>query len=801
MSASRPPSESPTPPAAQPFAQAEPRPDQRGEPAIAVDVRAFGAVERSWIAGVNLVQAGVFAWSYVLPWDKASLFVALCSLLGTAHLVTSLSFLLPHVSDRWRHRVWAVSAFGALLFLGWTTWVVATSGVYLSRLYGGLGQGMSAVLIAIWGLVAFLTLPTALWGLIRTRGTWRGTGRGADRTLGMTVLALVTIGALAGLTQLQHASGDPLVVSDPATDARTWDHLVSTVLAPAVAQRNAQFSDSNDGGDPAAPDHRAVIRCEDSPSQARATAVAHYVDRDGKSRATCAHGQTLEELATLLAKNIAARAGGGAIAIDRLTEIRALGAPRWLAALSLRPGLDGVCLAGGCYAPWQLVAQSRFVTHNPLPFLPDLKFGASLEDLARTLRKKNARRAPTDDSLVAWSSQSTAVAPSGVVTPLVRLHPVDSDITQQRVFTANTAFEKHILDAQLPNGQFRYTLDPFTRKAETRELNLARQAGTLFALCDVGSSSAAVTDAARRGLHLLLEHRRERDDLWALALTKKARVVRLGDSALPLVALLTCRNRVGDEFDVAIAHLARFVLHLQRSDGSFATEYDWRRQNPIKSGSEALYAPGQALLALTLLETLVAEQSHLNHLADQPRLAAAIQNGMRHVAEEHWDIPIRPFFFVEENWNCLTAKAALRRQRNDNYERFCLDYVTFKSRLIFSRDSGVAPEFVGGFGFGNLIPPHNTGAAGFGEALAAAAHVARARSETDSAYSTVIRDLVAFLLRQQWTRESCPACSPRALGSMSEHMHSPITRIDFAQHAWAAVAHGAAVLGVTSSPS
>lgn len=800
MSAPRPPSDSITASVAE---QGAPQPTEQGrEPAVALPAPAFSRLERVSVACLNLVQAGVFAWSYVLPWDKASLFVVLSCALTVVHLLTALCFLVPRAGDRWRRRAWAASSLGALLFLAWATWAVATSGVYLSRLYGGLGQGMSAVLVAIWGLIALLTLPTALWGLGRTREVWRG----ARRTLGLlsSALALSTIGVIAGLAQCQGARAEPVVMRDAATDARTWEHLVSTMVAPVVAQRNAERAGPSDDGEPSTLNHRAVIACGEPALGKQPTAVAHYVDRDGKPRTTCTRAGTLEELAAQLAETLSARAGRGAVAIDRLTETRSLAAPGWLSALSLRPGIDGVCLTGRCYAPWQLVAQSRFVTHSPLPFLADLKFGASLAELARALRDKaprNAQTEPGEASLLAWSSQSTAVDHAGVVTPLVRMHPIDGDVTPERVFTASAAFEKHILDAQLPNGQFRYTLDPFTGKAETRELNLARQAGTLFALCDVGSSSAAVTDAARRGLQLLLEHRLERDDTWALALTKKARTVRLGDSALPLVALLTCRKRVGDEFDVAITHLARFVVGLQRKDGSFATDYDWRRQKPITSRAEALYAPGQALLALTLLEMLVAEESHLVHLADPTQLAAAIQNGMRHVAEEHWDVPVRPFFFVEENWNCLTAKAALRRQRNEAYERFCLDYVAFKSRLIFGPDSGVAPEFIGGFGFGNVIPPHNTGAAGFGEALAAAAHVARARGATYPTHTSVIRDLVAFLLRQQWTRQSCPACTPGALGSLSEHMHSPITRIDFAQHAWAAVAHGAAVLGVTGPAS
>ena len=56
--------------------------------------------------------------------------------------------------------------------------------------------------------------------------------------------------------------------------------------------------------------------------------------------------------------------------------------------------------------------------------------------------------------------------------------------------------------------------------------------------------------------------------------------------------------------------------------------------------------------------------------------------------------------------------------------------------------------------------------------------------------------VLGFLLRQQWSDENCGACAtPAVLGGMSEHTHSLLTRIDFAQHAWAALGHGAAALG------
>lgn len=753
--------------------------------------------ERAAVGLLTLIEASIYGWAYVLPWDKASGFVATCSLLSLVHLATAVACAVPPVPAIWRLRAWASASFASALFLAWATWAMTTSAWYVSRLYGGLGQGMGAVLIAVWGLVALITLPLSIWGFVRTRDVWLPF-LGARRSVAATA-SLAVIGALLAMRYASTANAEAVDFDHRASDvAEDWTKSLSN-LVPLVKAANMQPS-----ADAVGLNHELRVACRRQVGhETPPTVIAHYVARDGKAKASCIQGDSSEDLNEKLEHWLTEKVGPGPIVLDRLTAVRSVGqSPSWLAALSLRPGIDGVCANERCYAPWQLVAQSRFATHSPLPFLADLKFGASLEELVLSLSGDEAEDESTEspEQLMAFTSSSVVMTPEGEVTPLVRMHAGTRPLNMTEVSNAGARFEAHIVAAQQKSGQFRYTLDPFTRVEENRELNLARQAGTVFALCDVGSAAESTTKAAKLGIQLLLGRHVEDGERWALAGSPKARYVRLGESALPLVALLTCRSRVGSEFDPAIAGLARFVLSLQREDGSFATEYDWKRKKVAYFG-EALYAPGQALLALTLLDRLIADHPELRSLADPVALTSAIQRGMDHVAKEHWDVPIYPFFFVEENWNCLAARAALARQRNAAYERFCLDYVAFKSRLILMPDSDVAPEFVGGFGFGNVIPPHNTGAAGFGEAMAAAIAVQHARGEDAAHNERILAELLGFLLRQQWNEATCAACTPLALGAMSEHIHSPITRIDFGQHAWAALANGAIALDLGKSSS
>jgi len=70
-------------------------------------------------------------------------------------------------------------------------------------------------------------------------------------------------------------------------------------------------------------------------------------------------------------------------------------------------------------------------------------------------------------------------------------------------------------------------------------------------------------------------------------------------------------------------------------------------------------------------------------------IKAAVERGMDYVAGEYWSHPLRNFFFIEENWHCLAARAALDHHRHAAYEQFCLDYTRFRSRFALTATSGV----------------------------------------------------------------------------------------------------------------
>jgi hypothetical protein len=435
--------------------------------------------------------------------------------------------------------------------------------------------------------------------------------------------------------------------------------------------------------------------------------------------------------------------------------------------------------------PWQLLADGAFSKHRPLEFIPDFQLGISLSELAKSLGGSRAElRRVTSDSFV-WTTGQRLV-------PLRRMHESTVSVDAESLLRAERLAEKHVLAAQNDNGQFRYTLEPFTGERDAKSRNLARQAGTALALCELGRDGKASRRAIIKALRVFEKKERRKGDRSFLTLAKGAREARLASMALPLAALVVCRARVGNRFDALIARLSRGVLAMQRPDGSYFSHFDFDANEP-RFLEQPLYAIGQVVLALGALEPIA--RQHPDAFPPVETLHDSVESTMRYVAHEYWQHPLSGFFYLEENWHCIAARALTEHHPNRDYENFCFDYIDFKSRLIL--EHGVAREFEGGFGFGNIVPPHNTGAAGFAEALSAALFIKAKRGEPLESERALLEKVLEFLLRQQWTEETCFACVDEdVIGSMSEHTHSPLSRIDYTQHLWSGIGQGRRALAI-----
>lgn len=762
---------------------------------------ATAAPGRRWAVGLlAALHAAALGWAAIeLPWRQLTVFSALTALVAALHLATAALSLIPHPLAA---RAWRLASLCSLAYLAYLTFGVASSAVYVASLNRGLGGGLAAALGAAWAVAALLTLPFACWGVAATGGLRR------RRLPAGAVAALAAAAALALAWEDRIAKADATPVPGGSPD-RTAEALRAGLPEPASLP---------------APDRppslltTAPAACAAPPGGGTTTIVVTRLARDsakGRVAATtrCLQPAAGEDAAAALRAELA---GGlrGPVKIDVISAVQPLRSPGpALAGLSLRPGLDGVCLEGGapgagarCLMPWQLIAIDAFNTNTPFPAVPDFRFGAALPGLRKALGEEPP--GASAEGLLRVETLSYVADERGELRLLSRLgraaHPLEAGALAE----AAAAAQRYITSAQRADGMFRYMVDPFSGRASFEGFSVARQAGTTLALCELGDPVASVKPVIQRSLGMLAKLERLADGappgapLGALVFPRGNRdpIVNLNPSALGLITFLSCRPIAGPEYDALIGRLARMVLATQRDDGGFTPRFDLAQRAAVP-GPGQLYENGQALFALTLVEALSAAAPS-PALPPAPEVRAAVDRAMDFFATRYWDHFAADFVWMEENWHCLAARAALGHHRHDGYERFCLDYVAFKSRLILDAASGVQPDYLGGYGFGNVLPPHNTSTAGFGEALAAAMALKEARGEDLTADRARMESVLGFLLRQQWDDATCFACARNITipGAFSESMSSPQIRIDYVQHAWAALGHGGRTLGLLPKP-
>jgi hypothetical protein len=736
----------------------------------------------------------VLAWAAtMLPWREWTTFAVVTSIVAALHAVTAALALLQHPA---RGLAWRVQAIAALSYLVWITWHMVTASSYVAVLYGGLGEGVAAGLAAAWAVLAFVLLPVSVWGLAVTGGVrW-----GKSARIGTAAAAVL---AMVGFYR---AADRPL--ADDAVGADWTREKLGLAVASQLPEPSTLKALPDD-----APSLMTdlPVRCATPPGPGVASVVATFLADDpdtGRPRSTslCAQGPGLTEALRELDAHLRTHAYRGPIKVDVITGTQPMSSVLpVLDAFLLRPALDGVCEGGVCLMPWQLVALAHFRANMPIKVVPDLKFGFSpgRVRMALAMPERPERTSDEVDGLVRIETASFVSDDEGRLHRLHANREDDPPLDAAQLDVAWRRAEDYIAAAVGADGRFLYVINPYTGNASYNGFSLARQAGTSLVLCELAKDRERAREAARRALAMLASTERVVGDLGMLGypVDKPIDRVDLGNTALSTIAFLTCRDLVGDEFDPVIDRLTSFLLAMQKEDGGFYPAFDLRTEAPVP-GPDPLYAVGQAVYGLSLLERLVTVEHH-PELAEKARVREAVERSMTYIAERYWNNFLTDFFYMEENWHCLAARASLGHHRHEGYERFCIDYVRYKSRLLFDEESGVSPELLGGWGFSNVMPAHNTGTAGFGEALAAAMAVKEVRGESDPEDERRMKLALRFLLRQQHDEVNCFACTKERsmVGGMGEHAGSPFIRIDYVQHAWAAMGHGGRLLGLAEGSS
>jgi hypothetical protein len=654
---------------------------------------------------------------------------------------------------------------------------MAAGALYVAKLYLRLGPSVAGGIALAGVLFALLTVPMAIWG---ARYTWPARWRSAKR---LGIGAGLVSGVFVLTLPLAHsaARSERVLLVDSRFSSRLSDQLETFVQQ---ADKGARRSVA--GAGPAV--------CKLPIDQERITVLLAFASRSGGVRTLCLQSADARTLTHKVETELSRRGRpGSSVVVDVVKAFKPL-KRRFplLDTLEVRPGIDGVCEEQRCLPAWQLTLTDAFAENHPLPSIPEVSYGFSTDLVRKALGSTPDSTGRGIDGLVRIETESFAADENGVHR-LVRTRTTPPSVSAAGVEQVVRAAQKYIENAQEPDGTFRYSLDPLTGDEDKQTLNLPRQAGTTYALCELGTGPGLVATVERAlGAFEPTEHR-----FGKLSALNDGTGFGLGKSGLPLLSMLRCRKLVGDKNDRLIGQLSRLMLKLQRDNGSFFPAFDERKKRGTGE-HEQLYAAGQAVLALVLLEQQLAE---LKGGAAEPLPSAAdvkgaLDRAMAFYGGPYWPRPLRDFFFFEEGWHCLAARHALTSHRNDAYERLCIDYVASRLRFVVRSEDTAEPNFIGGYGVSDLFPPRNTATAGLGEALNAAITIKQKRGEDVTRDKELLRDVVSFLQRAQWSEASCYACLKPQLvvGGFSQMLAAPDIRIDYVQHAMSAVGHGGRLL-------
>lgn len=768
------------------------------------------SVPRASLAALSLVHALVLgAAAYFLPWPALTVFALLAGATALGHAAT---FVLAAIGARQRALTWRLTSLLSLGFLAYLTYAALGSGLYVNLLYEGVGAAIFAASIAAWCVGVLFLLPHSLWGLAATGGLLRRRRGRVDPTGG--TLAAIGLVVLA-FTVASHAGTARGRALEPRSQAEL-DELVTRELAALPALRATEQL-------PPSLFLASPIACDSRPEahegatvfltylvESEAPAPPPQQAKDAKKpppitaapRGVCLQRADLPTALRAAREELSRAQTVGDALLDVVLASRELpDAGPLLGPVVVRPGYEGACEGGSCLLPWQLFGLDAFTEAANISEL-QAEIGVTAKGLRRLLGHAVAKEAQPSDmdfrGLDAIKTRSYLIRAAGrAVVPLVHLRAGARPLDPPTVEGALKDAASFIVSSQIKDGRFRYTVQPFDGKVSFDNFSVPRQAGTTLSLCDAASYTPKAKDAVRSSLKFLAGLVQESGELGGVIYPKDKKGVEasLGNNALTLVALLACRSLIGEELDGAIVRLGKTLLAMQRADGGFAPAFD-PASGKVVPGRDPLYAAGQAVFALVMWEGAQGEG-----LARPAELKSAIDRAMQYYAGPYWDIPLRDFFYLEENWHCLAARAALGHHRHDGYERFCTDYMTMKMRFIQTPSSGVDEDHVGSYAFGHVFPPHHAAAAGFSEGLAASIEIKRARGEPTAEEERVARLCLSYLLRHQWRDDNCFFCTRklRIPGGFSENAASPIIRIDFVQHALGGMLHTSRMLGLAPS--
>jgi len=379
-----------------------------------------------------------------------------------------------------------------------------------------------------------------------------------------------------------------------------------------------------------------------------------------------------------------------------------------------------------------------------------------------------------DPGLAVRSFRTFAYFSNGTETePLYRDHRFFETIDKPVLEQAVAEGVRYLVEATGPTGEMAYT----ALKRGEPQYSLARHGGTLFSLADVYKDypSPQLKNAIDQATRYLLTHSKPFPFIQPSGHVLVERgAVKLTVMALGVLALVRVYEiDPKPEYLARLREYAHYIAESQLPNGRF---YDRRNFDDGKwrKEMESMYAPGEAILALT----------ELYGIDPNPRWLEIAEKGAAYLMERQGShIPLEQL--EHDHWLLYALNAISRHNPTDAYYQHAMRLTTAIDQL--QRKQHAYPDWVGSY----YTPPRSTPTATRVEGLLAAFEMAVRSGRADDAkriWEIAQRSIRFQLQMQYWSENAMHFPYPeRILGGFRGGYDDNHIRIDFVQHNIAAM--------------
>ena len=358
-------------------------------------------------------------------------------------------------------------------------------------------------------------------------------------------------------------------------------------------------------------------------------------------------------------------------------------------------------------------------------------------------------------------------------------HAAPSALSEAYARAASDLAAGYMTRSVAADGRFAYAIDMDPSVQVSPSYNILRHAGSVWAMCEhYQSRPTPAEDAAIARAAGYLRSRRVsplpgRGDLLAVWSYPEddgdVPTAKLGGTGLGLAALTSVeRIRPGSTPMSTLQSLGRFLLFMQRPDGSFYTQYVPSRGGRT-SDPPSLFYPGEAALGLLMLY----------EVDPNPVWLSSANKALTYLAESRLDENDPP----GDHWALIATQKLMQLApdaggRVEVREQLLLNHMLQVCEPILDRQvtEDGDPRYVGAFSSTGGTTSTSTSLEGLQAALATLpeGHPSRARIQE------AVDNGMAFLFRAQVVEGRYAGAFPSSLGATD-------VRIDFVQHALSAM--------------